>query len=187
MIHRPATPRKPKWVWRICSTLLKQTRRTVIDENVVRQPACARGVLARAKEHPSLIKHARVEYNAVGFFFVKMNIRWETWTKAARKHIYSSVLANFLVNFHLYDESSHIFLKSWRPQVSHWRLQVWFSIKVTQREGGGARTYLKGLHLFLCMCCRKWSCKLSFFLLPFLWFHLLICSDRPVGVTSTSV
>lgn len=69
MIHRSAMPQKPKWVWRICSTLLKQTRRTVIDENDERQPACARGVLARAKERPSLIKHARLENNAVGFFF----------------------------------------------------------------------------------------------------------------------
>lgn len=47
----------------------------MIDGNDARQPACARDVLARAKERPSLIKHARLEYNAVGFFFLKMNIK----------------------------------------------------------------------------------------------------------------
>lgn len=68
MIHRPVMPRKPKWVLRICSTLLKQSRRTMIDETDMKQPACARGVLARAKERLSLIKHAQLEYNAVAFF-----------------------------------------------------------------------------------------------------------------------
>lgn len=107
----------------------------MIDENDVRQPVCARGALARAKERPSLIKYARLEHNAVGFFFVKMNIKmrnadtrppsqneaifgvfallvFNVQTKAAEKHIYSSILANFLVNFQLHDESLHIFLKS---------------------------------------------------------------------------
>lgn len=169
MIHCPAMQRKRKWVLRICSTLLKQTRRTVIDENDARQPACARGVLAHAKERPSLIKHARLQYNAAGFFFVKMNIKmrntdtrppsqnkaifgvyslpvFKVQTKAAKKHIYSSLLANFLVNVQLYDEFSHIF---WSFDVHRFHTEDCrsdFPSRWLKKRARGPRTYLKDLH-----------------------------------------
>lgn len=158
MIHRPAMPRKPKWVRRICSTLLKQTRRTVIDENDVRRPVCARGALARAKKRASLIKYARLEYNAVGFFFVQMNIKmrnadtrppsqneaifgvfallvFNVQTKAAKKHIYSSILANFLVNFQLYDKSLHLFFEV--LMSSGFTLMTDFPSRWPRGRGGG--------------------------------------------------
>lgn len=202
MIHRPAMPRKPKWVWRICSTLLKQTQRTVIDENDVRQPACARDVLARAKERPSLIKRARLEYNAIGFFFVKMNIKmrnadmrppllneaicgvfslpiFKAHIKASSKHICSSILASFLVNFQLYEESSHIFEFLMCAGFALTTAGLIFHQGDPER-GRGAHTHLKDLHLFSCMCCRKSSCKLSFsFFLPFSGF---ISSSAQIGL-----
>lgn len=95
--------------------------------------------------------------------------------KAARKHVYSSMLANFLGNFQLNDESSHIF---WSLDLRRFHTD---DCKVTRREGGGPRTHLKDLHLFSCMCCRKLSCKLSFF---FFCFHCsgFISSSAQIGL-----
>lgn len=111
MIHLPPMLRKPKWILRICSALLKQAWRTVIDENDMRQPACARGVLACAKQRLSLIKHARVEYNAVAFLCCKMNIKMrnsntDTQPTSEREALFR-IFALLIFHIHIHVSSSH--------------------------------------------------------------------------------
>lgn len=115
-----------------------QTWRIVIYENDRRRPAlvCARYVRKHVRNSVlASLNTRRLSANvAVAFFCCQTNIKMRnscmgaqlTWQhqalfevfplpvvkvhiKAGRKHIHSSILANFLVNFKLYDEFLRIF------------------------------------------------------------------------------
>lgn len=114
-----------------------QTWRIVIYENDRRQPAlmCTRCVCKHVRNSvlASLNTCGSSANAAVAFFCCQANIKmrncsmdaqltwqrqalfevfalpgWKVHIKAGRKHIESSMLANFLVNFKLYDKFSHI-------------------------------------------------------------------------------